>query len=277
MEPAHAAFLDAWRAQDFHVPRGPWPRPAPPKPLLSSPVQLSLFDMDDEPAAPPAAPQPPSALLTAIIDAAGVGRRRPRDIATVEAAINASIPADVPTFVDEILSVRRDGEDLIARVRVFDGGLVLLTVIGGPEPSVREWEAEGDQRAFHYAAGAWARFDEAVTPAPAEVPAPRRPSPEDVAYVERAILDILPKGWPSYATEVLSVREVKRTGDFGDVYTGRATVATLRLFDGEVGELTLAGSPGAHGYSWKVGKVDKRPFQFDEAAWAWGRVDEPDG
>ena len=111
MEPAHAAFLDAWRAQEFHVPLGPWPRPAPPKPVLPGPIQLPLFDMDGDPEAPPASPPLPSALLTALIDDAGVGRRRPRDIAIVEAAIAASIPADVPTFADEILSARRDGED----------------------------------------------------------------------------------------------------------------------------------------------------------------------
>ncbi|KQO42393.1 hypothetical protein ASF49_15950 [Methylobacterium sp. Leaf104] len=168
MEPAHAAFLDAWRAQEFHVPLGPWPRPAPPKPVLPGPIQLPLFDMDGDPEAPPASPPLPSALLTALIDDAGVGRRRPRDIAIVEAAIAASIPADVPTFADEILSARRDGEDLVSRVRLFDGGTIILNVVCGPEPTVREWEAEGDQRAFHYADGAWVRFDEAVTPPPAK-------------------------------------------------------------------------------------------------------------
>ena len=53
-------------------------------------------------------------------------------------------------------------------MRLFDGGTIILNVVCGPEPTVREWEAEGDQRAFHYADGAWVRFDEAVTPPPAK-------------------------------------------------------------------------------------------------------------
>jgi len=122
-----------------------------------------------------------------------------------------------------------------------------------------------------------ARHDEILAgpvPAPAKVvPRMRGPSPEDVAYVQAAILDILPKGWPSYATEVLRVRRTKATKAFAD-YRGVVVIATVRLFDGEIGQLTLAGRPGEHGYSWQVGRRDKRAFQFDEKTWAWMRVDE---
>lgn len=89
-----------------------------------------------------------------------------------------------------------------------------------------------------------------------------RPSPEDVAYVQAAILDILPKGWPSYAKEVISIQKARGV-----------RICRLRLFDDEIGILQLSGQPGAHGYAWKVGEVDKRPFHFDEEAWAWVRVD----
>lgn len=89
------------------------------------------------------------------------------------------------------------------------------------------------------------------------------PSPADVAYVEAAIRDALPKGVPSYAKEILSIRM-----DRG------LRVCRLRLFDGEIGTLRLSGQPGAHGYGWEPGEVDDRPFHYDEAAGAWVRVDE---
>jgi hypothetical protein len=148
-----------------------WDYVPDPGPMVRDPMwrQIALQELtrpaDWTPPVPlirEAAPLPPCARLTALIDDAGVGRRRPRDVAIVEAAIARSLPADVPTFVSAVLSVRRDGEVLVTRVRLFDGGVVVLRVDGGPEPHVRGWDPEGeDRRAFHYVDGAWTRVENA--------------------------------------------------------------------------------------------------------------------
>ena len=91
------------------------------------------------------------------------------------------------------------------------------------------------------------------------------PAPEELAYVEAAIKDALPAGYPSYAEEILSIRK-----------TNGMRIVGMRLFDGAIGVLRLSGRPGAHGYGWDVGEVDQRPFHYDEAAGAWVRVNEPE-
>lgn len=92
------------------------------------------------------------------------------------------------------------------------------------------------------------------------------PSVEDLAFVAAAVRESLPEGCPSYVQEVLRVRHVP----------GRVVVVMLRLFDGHLGRLKIYGDPGEHGYSWKPGSRDRRPFEFDEDSQSWVRVSEPE-
>lgn len=210
---------------------------------------------------------PPSVFRTWLAKAAAAEFHLPRRLPIVRPAPAGPL-LPLPSLF-EALPVQRQGEppvaqpepEVPARPQPPAPGTpldqVLLAHFSGaitpPSPLAMK---RRERKAEREAAAVAARVSVADPPA-------RGPSPEDVAYVQAAILDILPKGWPSYAQEVLSIRK-----DRG-VWTCR-----LRLFDGEIGTLRLSGQPGAHGYGWEVGLKDKRALHFDDKAWAWVRVNE---
>lgn len=130
-----------WRERELH--------------RLTRPADWKLFPPVKAPA-----PPPPSDRLTALIDEAGVGRRPSRDVARVEAAIAAALPEDVPSFATEILSVRHGPDGLVSRLRLFDGGLLTLTVSVDGEPAILDCAPEGDQRDFGFLDGVWRRVGE---------------------------------------------------------------------------------------------------------------------
>lgn len=92
----------------------------------------------------------------------------------------------------------------------------------------------------------------------------RRPSTKQIALVETAIRDSLPPDVPSFARQIISVRQ-----------SGGTTAARIRLFDNEIGVLTFSGGPGAHNYAWEASSNDDRIFQYDFDLKAWTRIDEP--
>lgn len=106
---------------------------------------------------------PPSDRLTTLIDAAGVGRRAgAKQIAYVEAAVRECLPANVPTFAKKIISVREGDGKVVARIRLFDDQIGVLTLIGKPSAHTYGWDATlFDERPFHYnhELEKWARFD----------------------------------------------------------------------------------------------------------------------
>lgn len=112
-------------------------------------------------------PLPPNNRLTAMFEEAGLGRcPTAKQIHLVEAAIRESLPANVPSFARQIISVRQSGGSTAARIRLFDNEIGVLTFSGKPGAfDYDDWDASYyDKRSFHYDFDleAWARIDELV-------------------------------------------------------------------------------------------------------------------
>lgn len=78
-----------------------------------------------------------------------------------------------------------------------------------------------------------------------------------------AILDILPRGVPTYVREVVAVERD---------CSGRL-IADLIVFDGPCHRLRISGTPGARGYAWLTDVLGDWPgFYWNERREAWVRL-----
>lgn len=93
----------------------------------------------------------------------------------------------------------------------------------------------------------------------------RKPNGPDREEVGAAIMDMLPRGVPTYVKEIVAVNISRGRDEI-------RMIADLMVFDGAVARVEITGRRGCRGCRWHSSGVEGTAFHWDGDAGRWERV-----